>query len=444
MSRFLFFASILLLIFCMEVEAAPRTPEELADSPAVILVEQTTGRVLYARNERERRYPAHLTNMLTALVAAEHLAVEEEIIVGTEIRVMPPGFGLNVHSEGEVATVHTLLNSLLVRSSGEAARVLALNTVRRTEGRRNIPYTEAERAFAVLMNEKALSLGARGSHFANPFGGHADNHFTTAYDLAIITRAFMQNPILAEITGTGTYGEWTNSNQMLPDAPLGYIHMTGGIAGLTTPAGHVFAGAAHDNRRDLGFVTIVLGGTDPQRWSDTRRLMDYAFYNYHFREIVREGQILQTVLIENPRLGDPDVLEIIAAESHVVLLNHAEYEEIEKTITFDPLLEVLGAENPTLRAPVEYGEAAGRAAFLLNGEVLFEAAVLPAREVIPRSFDSDMDYYLAAIIGNVFTRRALPYWFGVFGVAFGIFGIVLAIKSRTGSAVRTSGRFGRY
>jgi len=429
--------------------------QPLADSPSAILVEQTTGRVLYARNERERRYPAGLTNMLTALVAIEHLAPGDDLIVGSEIRGMPSGFGAGVHSEGEIISVQTLLNSLLVRSSGEAARVLAINTVRQAGGRRNIPYNEAEHAFAAMMNEKARGLGAQGSNFANPFGSHADNHFTTAYDLAVITRAFMDNPILAEIAGTREYETqhetWTNANQMLPRAPMGYAYMTGAMAGFTTPAGHVLAGAAYDTHLSLGFVTIVLGGTDAERWQDTRRLMDHGFNNFRFREIAREGEVLETVLIENPRLGDSEMLEIIATASYTALLSRFEYDELARVITFDPMLyERHEYEEPiVLRAPIEYGEAVGTVSYILNGEVLFESAILPSREVIPRTFDSDMDYYLAIFFENVFTRRALPYWFGIFGVAFGIFGIVLAVKAHSRvsrKAVRTSSRskYGRY
>jgi len=421
---------------------ALRAVDALTESPSVILVEQTTGRVLYARNERERRYPANLTNMLTALVAIEHLAPTDEVIIGSEIRGTPAGFGVNVHSEGEIITVHTLLNSLLVRSSGEAARVLALNTMRQTDGRRNIPYEEAERAFVVLMNEKARSFGTQGSHFASPLGAHSENHFTTAYDLAIITRAFMNNPILAEIAGTREYNDWTNSNQMLPHAPFGYAYMTGAKAGFTSSAGHVLAGAAYDAHLGLGFVTIVLGGTDPERWQDTRRLMDHGFNNFRFREIAREGEILKTVQIENPRLGDPDTLDIIASESHTALLGRFEYYEISQIIT-------LNDEQAALRAPIEYGERIGTVSYVLNNEVLFESGIYSQYDVIPRTFDSDMDYYLAAFAENVFTRRALPYWFGIFGVAFGVFGIVIAVKAHirvSRKAVRTLGksRYSRY
>lgn len=445
--------SLAILIFAIFPAAAYAQSPLNLDSPSVILVEQSTGRVLYLRNERERRYPASLTKMLTALVAVEYLALGEEITVGTEIRNMPAGFATNVHTEGETLSVETLLYSLLVRSANETGRILALNVARRHGGRHNISYGDAERIFSVLLNEKARSLGTTGTHFNNPFGAHNDHHFTTAYDLALITRAFMDNEILARIAATHTVEEfsWTNTNQMLPGAPQGYAHMTGAKAGFTTPAGQILAGAAYND--GLKLVTVVLGGTDPARWQDTRRLMDYGFNNFRFREIARDGEIIATVQIENPRLGDSEFLEVISREAFTALLSRAEYAEITREISFDPLLYVENEyETPTLRAPIEYGEVIGTITYRTGGETIFEAPVLAAREVYARSFDTDMDYYIAALRANIFSLRGLPYWFGIFGTIFGITGIAIAVKTHRRAARNAGwtyagnkrGRYSRY
>lgn len=417
---------------------AEATPAPLSlDSPAVILVEQTTGRVLYSRNERERRYPANLTKMVTAMVALEHLGLHDTIIVGQEIRNMPAGFTTNAVPEGET-TVNELLHALLIRSSGEAARVLAFNTIRQRDGRFNITLDQANQGFSALMNEHVRALGTTGTRFNNTFGQHFENHFTTAYDLAIITRAFMDNPVLAEISAIREYGSWTNTNQMLPDAPHGHPYIIGAKAGFNSVAGHILAAAAYDD--GLQLVTIVLGGTDAHRWQDTRRLMDFGFNNFRFREIAAEGEHIQTVKIENPRLGDSDTLEIILGTGNISLLSRTEYAALTRTITFDPLLYVESEDNPTLRAPIEEGSVVGTVAYTTTGgTVVFEAPVFAARLVYERTFDSDMDYHLAAFFGSVFTRRALPYWVGIFGTIIGIIGIISAIKANR--AVKNSGRY---
>ncbi|MDR0273588.1 MAG: D-alanyl-D-alanine carboxypeptidase [Clostridiales bacterium] len=462
MSKFFLFAIVFILLFSVAANAV------VIDSPSAILIEQSTGRVLFSRNERERRFPANLSKMLTALVVVEHLELDGVVTVGQEIRGMPSGFATNVHFEGETITVRTLLYSLLVRSSNESGRVLALNVARQMQGRRNIPYDEAEHAFSVLMNEKANSLGVRGSHFVNPFGWQSENNFTTAYDLALITRAFMENEILAEIAGTLTFetsslGEiyhaepnereysWTNTNQLLPGAVHGYPYMTGAKAGFTNSAGHVLAGAATNG--ELTLVTVVLGGTDAARWQDTRRLMDYGFFNFAFREIAIANELVETVQIENPRLGDDETLGIILSEGHTALLSHTEFTSLTRSITFDPLLYVENENGDSiLRAPIADGEAVGSVSYISNGTVVFETSLLAVRAVEERTFDSDMDYYIAAFFSNIFSRRAIPYYFGIFGTAFGVFGIVMAIKEnrRVGRAIgwtyekHRKSRYSRY
>jgi len=408
------------------------------DSTAVIIIEQTTGRVLYSRNERVPHYPAQVTKMLTALVALAYLEPEQEITIGDEIRGMPAGFPASTHAEGDIVTVYTLLHSLLIRSAAESARVLALNVARQIEGRRNLPQPEAERIFAIAMNELARSLGTTGSHFNNPMGVHNENHFTTALDLALITRAFMENPLLAQIAATRVfeYNErtWTSVNQMLPDAPHGHPYIVGAMPGNTAAAGHVFAAAAHDTTTDLQVISVVMGSTETARWQDTRRLVDFAFINFAFREIVREGDVLATVQIENPRQGDPSTLDIISSQSITALLSREEYAAMTKTINFDPLLYVEN-ENTTLLAPIANAATVGTSVFstvnATGNALTFEVSVLAAREVINRSFDSDMDYFLANFFGNIFSRRGLPIWFGIFGTIFGVVGVVSALRTRS-------------
>ena len=270
---------------------------------AVILVEQSTGQVLFGYNEHERRYPASMTKMLTALVVLEHFEPDELIVIGPEIHNMPPGYATNIHQEGETMTVHMLLKALMIRSGNETGRSLALQVVRRVQNNPDISYDDAKREFSILMNEFAQGLGATNSNFNNPYGLHSDHHFTTAYDLALIARAYMEHPLLAEIagihafSGDGTGGlyipdalireyAWVNHNMTLPEATFGHPYMTGIKTGFTTPAGECLAGAATFG--DLSLITIVFDSESPGRWLDTRRLMDYGFVNFAFREIVRE------------------------------------------------------------------------------------------------------------------------------------------------------------
>ena len=406
-------------------------------------MEQSTGRILYSRNADARMFPASTTKMLTALVVMQHLELDEIVVVGPEIRNVPQGFVRAGHFEGETITVRMLLNALLIPSGNDSSMVLVMEVVRNIDNRRNIPFTEAQAIFSRLMNNLAISLGATGSNFNNPFGLHNDAHYTTAHDMALIGRAFMNDPALAAISATREFigdslggithpmGQvrnysWTNTNLMLPGAAHGHPYITGGRTGFTTPAGHSLVAGAY--RNGMGLISVVLYSREPDRWQDTRILIDYGLFNFAFREVVVQDQLASTVMIQNPRLGDLDTLDILTTAGHVALLSHAEYAAMQRTITFDPLLEVEhDGEGVILRAPIEEGATVGTVMYQTGGDVVFVAPIIAARYVAERTFDSDMDYYIAMILGSIFTRRALPYWFGFIGTLFGIMGMSLAI-----------------
>ena len=440
------------------------------------MVEQTTGRVLYERNMHRRMYPASMTKLLTALIVLDYLHPDDVIVIGPEIRNMPTGYATGVHQEGEHITVRVLLKGLLIRSVNESARVLALNAIQARNNRSNMNYLdEAKGIFAALMNDRARDLGAIDTRFTNPYGLHDTRHFTTAYDMALIARAFLEVPLLAEISmmpyfrGNGLETNelpddvlvqnfnWINTNLMLPDGPHGHPFVVGLRTGYTTPAGECFAGAAYHN--GLGLVTVVFDSAGPGRWQDTRRLLDFGFNNFALREITAAEEIPHTVHLYNPRLEDDGLLTAYARGTHTMLLSHEELATLERVITYCELLRVPPGEGEDegesvdfnrLRIPLggfEEGDFVGTVDYLINGEVVFSNNLYAAHAVAERTFDSDMDYWLARVFGTIFSRRAAPYWFGIIGTAFGIFGLTIAVvvsrRARNYSRWRSLPR-GRY
>jgi len=433
-------------------------PEELfpLDATAAILIEQTTGQVLFGFNEHERRYPASMSKILTALVVMDHLDPNDIIIVGPEINDMPHGYASLVHVEGEALTVRVLLKALMIRSGNESGRVLALNVMRRIHDNPYLSYEAAKPMFSDLMNQRAYELGAVNSNFDNPYGLHSTQHFTTAYDLALIARAYMEVPLLVEIAGmhtfegSGTGGryvpdaivrdfEWVNTNQTLPEAHFGHPHIIGLKTGFTTPAGDCLAGAASFG--DLALISIVFDSESPGRWHDTRRLMDYGFFNYSFREIARAGELLETARIINPRRGEDDTFAVYASESYTVLLSHAQYANLTRVITYNLLLtppvrrygdEEYEYENgrTRLQAPIEEGDFIGTVAYFVGEELIFESRLYAVATVLERSFDSDMDYFISQFTDNMFTLRGLPYWLAIIGTLLGFIGMGWALALR--------------
>jgi len=455
---------VLMLIGIVSPMSVSAQAELSLDAAAAILVEQTTGRILYSRNPHARMYPASTTKLLTALVAVAHLDLDTVVVIGPEIRQMPAGFATNLHIEGEYITVRMLLKALLIRSSNEASRILALETIRTIQDRQNIPYSEAKGQFSALMNATARSLGTRGSNFNNPYGFHSEAHFTTAYDMALIARAFMSNPTLVELSaprhfiGDGLEGRYypdaivrdyslVNTNLMLPGAQHGHPYIISGRTGFTTPAGHCFVGAAYHN--GLQLVAVVLNSGDITRWQDTRVLLDYGFFNYEFRQITTPGMLLDTVEIENPRLGDSNTLDIllpdVLPDGNTMLLSRAEYASLQRTITFNPIFLVEhDGDYIKLRTSIEKGEQVGTVVYTVGSEVVLTTVAIASRYVAERTFDTDMDYYMAIILNNIFTRRGLPYWFGFVGTIVGIVGICIAISAKRNSTDRPFAGRRRY
>jgi D-alanyl-D-alanine carboxypeptidase (penicillin-binding protein 5/6) len=418
-------------------------------------------------------YPASMTKLLTALVVLDYLNPDDVIIVGAEIRNMPLGYATQTHIEGEHITVRMLIKSLLIRSGNESARVLALHTVQARHNRFNMHYLdEAKPLFASMLNDKARSLGAVNTRFTNPYGLHDSRHYTTAYDMARIARAFMDVQMLAEIvgmrdfTGDGLEGRerngalvqeyhWVNTNQMLPYAAHGHPFVTGIRTGYTTPAGECFAASAYNN--GLGLITIVFDSASPGRWQDTRRLLDFGFNNFAFRQITASGEQVHTVALFNPRLEDDGMLTVISRGEHVELLSHAEYATLERVVTYNSLLLIPDEEleeedkgRTLLRIPlggIEEGDVMGYVEYKINGETVFTTNLYAAHAVLERTFDNDMDFFIARFLGALFSRDAIPYWFGSVGFLFGIMGISIAVtvsrRARSYSRWRSTPR-GRY
>ena len=189
MKRILSFILSINLIFILvpgTVLAAPSWPSAVSiEADGGILMEAQTGTVLFAKNEDQPYYPASITKILTALIVLEHCSLDEEVTFShDDVYNVEAGSSTAGIDEGDVLTVRDCLYALMLASANESANALACHV------------SGSREAFAELMNQTAESLGCTGSHFANPSGLNDENHYTTAHDMALITRAAIQNPDL--------------------------------------------------------------------------------------------------------------------------------------------------------------------------------------------------------------------------------------------------------
>lgn len=317
-------------------------PENSARSMA--LIDAASGRLIYAKNENERRGMASTTKIMTALVVIENCSARETVAVpkeacGTE--------GSSVYlREGEKLTVEELLYCLLLESGNDAAVALALHCAGSVE------------AFAELMNERASELGLENTRFANPHGLSAKDHYTTAYDLALITRAAFEYPLFAEIVGTKRKSvplggvpdgrALTNHNKLL----FNYGGALGVKTGYTTGDGKCLVSAAE--RDGLRLICVTL--RDGLPWETHRTLLDSAFADYRRAEIAPPHGIIADIPLEGGESA------FITAANPA-----AEYVTLPKGEGF--YLELEAPES--ICAPVEKGAVIARAKVVCGGETVY-------------------------------------------------------------------------
>ena len=305
---------------------------------SAILMDAESGRVLYARDAHHPRLIASTTKLLTALVAAEQAADLDETVTVKGEWLGSEGSSIYLRA-GEEITLRGLLYGLLLQSGNDAAMAVACH----------IAGSEAD--FVALMNQKAEELGMKNSSFANPSGLNDDDHYSTAYDLALLARACLNNRTVAEICATQavTVGTRTfiNHNKLLSR----YEGCVGMKTGYTEKAGRTLVSAATRDGQTLICVTL----NDGDDWNDHMKLLDYGFATFPRQVLCRAGEVYGWVAAEG------SLIPAVAAETQGELgypLTEAEKPVME--------VELLQSAPAPLAPGVQLGELRWR----LDGEVV--------------------------------------------------------------------------
>ena len=245
---------------------------------SAILMEASSGRVLYAHNAQEPRLIASVTKLMTALTALESGHSLEERVTVQEADTRTEGSALYL-KPGEELALETLLYGLLLHSGNDAALAVARFCGGSVE------------AFVAAMNEKAAALGMTRTHFANPSGLNDKDHYSTAEDMARLARACLENETLARIAATKTISlegrTFTNHNKLL----WRYEGCVGLKTGYTERAGRTLVSAAERDGMTLIAVTL----NDPDDWADHAALFDYGFASCTLKTAVRAGDVVHTL-----------------------------------------------------------------------------------------------------------------------------------------------------
>ena len=247
-----------------------------------IVVNKDTDALLYQKNGTDRIAPASTAKMITALTVLEYCSPEEEMRVGAEIEMIHSDSSTAWLMKGDTLTVRQLLIALMLPSGNDAAYTLAVNTGKTIAGDNSLSNQQAIQIFMDKVNEKAKAIGVTDSNFVVPDGYDAEGQYTTAYDLAIIAKACLENPIISEIVASNTsYERWpngrevtyNNSNELLdPNSPYYRPEVIGLKTGTSSLGGACVVSAAVIDGET--YICVVMGSTKESRFQDSVDILD--------------------------------------------------------------------------------------------------------------------------------------------------------------------------
>lgn len=267
----------ILLVFCalgVKAYAAPQISARYA-----CLMEQSTGKIIYEYNSGENSPMASTTKIMTAVIALENCKPDEIVTVSSNA-AMQEGSSAYL-AVGDQIPMRDLLYGLMLNSGNDAAVAVAEHVSGSTP------------AFCELMNEKAVSLGLKNTHFENPSGLDGEEHYTTASNLAAITAYALDNPDFREIVSTKVWKTdyssgtiyFSNHNKMLNT----YKGCIGVKTGYTKKTGRCLVSAAE--RGGITLICVTL--SDPNDWSDHKAMLDYGFERVELKTVFEEGEELK-------------------------------------------------------------------------------------------------------------------------------------------------------
>ena len=337
-----------------------------------ILMDANYDQVLYEKGAREKAYPASITKVMTALLVCE--AIDNGQLTKDQMITVSETAMSNLHANGstanikagEIMSVNDLLYCLLLPSANEASNILA----------EAVSGSVAE--FVTLMNKRAQELGCTGTHFANAHGLHDDNHYTSAYDIAVFTKEALKHDLFREIVGTKEYTiqatnlseprKFYNTNALLSNWHyIGYTYdkAIGVKTGTTDEAGKCLVSAAKDGAEYL--VCVVLGAPLTQEdgsanlshFADSKSLLKWGFENFQRTTISKEDAPVAQVAVTLSSESDCVMVKPVGEISRTLPVD-LNLDEIKSTVTLF---------QESVPAPITQGQVLGTITLSYQGEV---------------------------------------------------------------------------
>ncbi len=324
-----------------------------------LIQNQETGRILYDKAAQIPVPMASTTKMMTAIIVMETCMLSDKTTVSREASQIQ---GSTMHlAQGEEISVRALLYGLLLCSGNDAAIALAQHASGSVD------------TFCNKMNEKAALLGLSDTHFTSPHGLDDTNHYTTAYELAQIARAFMRIPTLADICATKTITieghALTNTNPLLGFNP----YVTGIKTGYTDGAGYCLVLCV--KKGDASYIIVLLNcPTSKERKEDAQKLTEFVTDHYALYGVLPKGHIVATLPV---RKGEAETLDAVLPERIRLVLTLWERENIK--FVFTP-------EKALLTAPISGGSVLGNFQIYTGNTCIYQGSAVAFKPVASKGF----------------------------------------------------------
>lgn len=361
-------------VFSVDVNAVT---EETITAPSAVLMETSSGKILFEKNPHEQRPCASITKVMTMLLVCEaidngKLSLDDTITASAHAASMG---GSDIWlEEGETMSADDMIKATVVASANDAAVALAEH------------LCGSEEVFVEKMNEKASQLGMKDTVFKNCNGLDEDGHITSAYDVAVMSRELMKHEMIFDYTSIWLDNlrdgktQIVNTNKLLKT----YNGITGLKTGTTNDAGCCMSASA--TRGDMSLVAVVLGcNSGKERFSDAAALLDYGFANFSVTQLKAPEDLPKTIKVENGMQGNIGIGCDVNAS---IVLDKNSSSKIVSKIDLPESIE----------APVVSGQKLGMVTYSLDGNAVksFEITALQDAEKI--SFASVFSVLLNSII----------------------------------------------
>lgn len=362
---------ILMILFLTSFSFETMAVEELnIKGKSALLMDANTGEIIYEMNKDEGLPPASITKVMTMLLGLEavksgKISLDDEVLISNHASSMG---GTQVYLEaGEIQVAEELFKAIAIRSANDAAVALGEH------------IAGSEDLFVAMMNKRAKEVGMENTYFKNASGLPNEEHYVSAYDVALMSRELLKHDIAKEWMTTYIYDmkvgknkddiqTMVNTNKLIKQ----YKDVTGIKTGSTNEAGFCLSASA--KRGNLELIAVIMGAdTSKNRFDEAKRMLDYGFANYDSLIIGKKEDVLGSVKVEK---GKVSKINAILEEDSFILLSKGEESNIDKEIILPESIE----------APLEAGEEIGTMIITLNGKEIHRIKLVSKYSIEKASF----------------------------------------------------------